>query len=1429
MELSGVHTSELNGSRISQEHIAARGYRTLYGTDDDRHGLKEIRIPRWAWREDSAYPGLLIPMYRVTGERIGYQWKPSVPQEAPGGKREKYASQSGTPNRLDVPPLCSDAVRDPSNPLWITEGVKKADCLASRGKAVITLTGVFNWRSKMGTLGDWEDIPLQGRAVVVCFDADARDKRPVMLAMRRLGKWLESKGVATVHYLIVPASVTQEDGSEVRVKGVDDYFAAGGTLEDLGTASSRELPVDGARDAAFSDAVLADTVCSEELDGRFRWAAGLGWMTWTGKIWETATDATVTEAVRLWVLEQFNRVLDQQRADSNRDMSSQIDGWRSVLSAGRMSSLVKLAKGILECKPDDFDADRDLINCPNGILDLRTGQLQPHDPDQLMTKITNAEYSKGATHPDWDTALTALPEDVCSWFQLRAGQAITGHMTPDDLAIICQGGGANGKSTVYDGMATAAGKYHVVVSDRAMLGGASDNHPTEMMDFMGARYAVLEETPESRRLDTNRLKKLTGTQEISARRIRQDSVTFEATHSLFVNTNYRPVVDETDHGTWRRLALVRFPYTFRRSQQEVRGPMDRLGDPTLRQRVKADPQCQEAVLAWMVEGARRWYELSMIMPDHPERIQADTLAWRRESDPILSYIQDHIVFDLDRHILATELRDSFNHFLREKGLKDWGDKTFASRFGGHDLCAQNNVEKGRTRSRKGLSTAQSEGVIPAVYYAWMGVRFQTPEEGGSEPPGGENPFGGGPEPENPDDHGFEKDQVNQGESESVPGVPSECITGIFLGSRGVNFSDGTPGTGQSDDKQNEDPGDGETMIEFDPETLVDPFAEDGPGPDPFLSEPDKEVAAPSPVGDLESFDPSGEVGFDLETADADTLFVYGPGFVRIGGLINASGETATSSDIPALVAKLEAADRVYGHNILGFDGLSLAHYHGLDWEAFCAKATDTDPRSRQAHPPRSRGKSSIDDYDLDHVAKRYDVGGKTDDIKVLARKHGGFDKIPLDDAEYHSYLEGDLLASKAVHEILPSGGAYIAREHKILSAMGRMTLNGFRVDVPLLHQRYEEGQERKREAAQKLSDVHGLPLGKTVMRGRGENKREVFEPAKSPLATKEGIEWLKNLWKTYGVHTPPRTDTGRLATGAEVLDKISEHPKCPPELAEVLGLMRIITTTRTVYQTALTYLTPEGRVHPVVSMRQASGRGSVTKPGMTVFGKRDGKHVERDIFIADEGHVVFTCDLSQVDMRGVAALCQDPLYMAMFEVGKDMHTEVAAMMGVSRDAAKPLNHGYNYGMGAKAMINDGHDPALVARFFEVMSQFVIKDSWTAQVRETGERGELLDNGFGRLMRCDPHWAYTVAPALMGQGSARDITMEVLLRLLEAHPEYRPYLRTWVHDEIVFSVPEDIAEAVAADVKEAFTWEWRRVPILCDLSKFGPSWGSVSAK
>lgn len=1450
-DLMPGHQRELEESCISADVQAARRYETLYGTDEDKARLKALRVPRWAWRDELAFPALLLPMYRVTGEEIGVQFKPALPQDM-NGKLQKYASQSGTPNRLDVPPSVADLVRDPTTPLWITEGIKKADCLASYGKAALTLTGVFNWRSKMGTLGDWEDIPLAGRDVVICFDSDTRDKRTVMLAMQRLGRWLESKQARPL-YLIVPPEVERAEG-RVSVKGVDDFLHAGGTMDQLRDASARQLPT-GAQDAAFTDAVLTDTVTDEALEGRFKWAKGLGWMQWTGKVWLEASDATVLEAIRQWAMEQFQLVLEEQRRDPSRNMQGLMDGWRSVLTAAKLSNLLKLSKGRLECAAGDFDADPDLMNCPNGIVDLRTGVLTPHDPDMLMTKLAGADFIKDARHPDWDKALEALPEDVADWYQTRIGQGITGHMTPDDLIVICQGGGANGKSTVYDPLAMSLGKYHVQVSDRVILGNASDNHPTEIMDLMGARYAVLEETPEARRLDTNRVKKLAGTREITGRRIRQDPVTFEASHSLFINSNYKPVVDETDHGTWRRLALVVWPYSFRKRPEELRGPNDRLGDPTLRLRLKTSPQALEAALAWAAAGARRWYELEKIMPQLPDRVEADTLEWRKESDMILAFVDEHLEFDLDTCIQGQELRTVFNEWAKHKGARDWGDKTFLARFGGHDLITQHSVVYKVIKNPGALSTRQGVKAHQGTVRAWLGVAWKTGESGECAETGktdnpGKDPFSSGV-----DDPGYGS-YTSPKDGNIAPRI--ELMSGRV-----------TPVT---------DHGTGDQMIkEIEPETDY--------GADPFATAPQ---AAEAPVSRPALPALVGSVGWDIESPSAAKLFTFRSGpdrpFARLNGLVDENGQEVITNDPAELIELLERAPLIFGHNIYRFDLMALAWHHGTPelydrlaakaWDSYVDEAT-TDPSGGQYLAPWNQDGY----YGLDKALERRGEPGKTDRLPELAKPYGeaagyigkeavteGYERIPTDDPDYNAYLSGDLKGTRrlfvrqqAEH---PERMPYRVREQRVAYIQNRMTLSGWKIDVPLLKARVAEEKEKVEQSLEWLSANAGVPLTETKSRGRGKNKEFYEERRKSPLGSNAGREAIVRALEERGLPYYLKTESGALALNKDALGEGSymvgkgakgqllpgllnpaRKERTPgadwAAIEELADHVRLVTTSVQKYQEIFGYLIGD-RVHGLVGETQGSGRWAMVKPSVTNLGKRGGKVVQRAPFIADDGCVLIAFDLDQVDMRAFAGHCGDEAYVDMFVRGEDPHSMIANMVfgradGEWRERAKASGHGWNYGLSVNGLVNSGIERSLAERFDAGMNEgYPRLCSWRSEVRDLGADGQLLDNGFGRLMRVDPRRAWTQAPALCGQGTARDILVHGLLRLPD---EYVPWMRGVVHDEVIFNVPEGrvqecietVTAALTFDLAEATGGRLHSVPITTGASKPGHNWAECYAK
>src|SRR5262249_54536121 len=155
----------------------ARGYRSMTGQSVDRLGKLGF-----ADQQARLVPGLLIPIWDIYGNNDRYQLRPDRPKrDRQSGKERKYENPPNVGVTLDVNPLAQEDVLDARSPLFITEGVKKGDALASQEVAAIALYGVWNWRGtdesdRVTALADWEQIPLKRRSVYIVFDSDVMQK-----------------------------------------------------------------------------------------------------------------------------------------------------------------------------------------------------------------------------------------------------------------------------------------------------------------------------------------------------------------------------------------------------------------------------------------------------------------------------------------------------------------------------------------------------------------------------------------------------------------------------------------------------------------------------------------------------------------------------------------------------------------------------------------------------------------------------------------------------------------------------------------------------------------------------------------------------------------------------------------------------------------------------------------------------------------------------------------------------------------------------------------------------------------------------------------------------------------------------------------------------------------------------------------------------
>ncbi len=248
MDISEGHMKMLlEGSGITREIIEIRGYRTA---------KTKAELARLDFSDTQRnVPALVVPMYSPTGELVTHQIRPDVPREDGDGKVIKYETPAGSPIRLDVNPSQTERVRDASVFLWITEGVKKSDSLASRGQCVVALQGVWCWQKDGVPLRDWEDVRLWGRLVCVIFDSDVTTNPKVQAALEGLVGFLRDRGArVTVAYL-----PDAPDGSK---QGVDDYFLDGHSVDDLLGLATTALrkPPEGAEVAEEPDTQAAKLV-----------------------------------------------------------------------------------------------------------------------------------------------------------------------------------------------------------------------------------------------------------------------------------------------------------------------------------------------------------------------------------------------------------------------------------------------------------------------------------------------------------------------------------------------------------------------------------------------------------------------------------------------------------------------------------------------------------------------------------------------------------------------------------------------------------------------------------------------------------------------------------------------------------------------------------------------------------------------------------------------------------------------------------------------------------------------------------------------------------------------------------------------------------------------------------------------------------------
>ncbi|MFD1547703.1 DNA primase family protein [Nonomuraea guangzhouensis] len=386
------------------------------------------------------------------------------------------------------------------------------------------------------------------------------------------------------------------------------------------------------------------------------------WMVWDGARWLVDTTGETQrrgKAVARGALEWAQKVDDDDGGKAIVAAAKRLESSRGVSGILTLAGTEKL----IALDPSSLDADPYLLNCANGVLDLRTGELLEPDPMLHLTKVTKAAFRPDAEAPEFlKTLERILPdESVRTFVQRLLGYSLLGVVQEHVLAVF-YGVGANGKGTLLGSVDYVLGDY-AVTPDPELLAERSGNfHPTSSASLFGARLAVIQEFDEGRRLAEGTVKRLTGGDPIAARRMREDFWEFDPSHTFVMASNYRPVVRGSDEGIWRRLRLVPFDVVIPKEERD--------GELPQRLRLEAD-----GILTWMVEGYAFWQAKGL---DEPDAVKQATQKYRDDSDAVARFIAEKCVVTGRPQCNSTQLFNAFSDWCSAEGLDPGSQTAFSN-------------------------------------------------------------------------------------------------------------------------------------------------------------------------------------------------------------------------------------------------------------------------------------------------------------------------------------------------------------------------------------------------------------------------------------------------------------------------------------------------------------------------------------------------------------------------------------------------------------------------------------------------------------------------------------------------------------------------------------------------------------------------------
>jgi len=303
----------------------------------------------------------------------------------------------------------------------------------------------------------------------------------------------------------------------------------------------------------------------------------------------------------------------------------------------------------------DYDTHPWLLNVRNGVIDLRSGELRPHDPRLRITQIAAVEYQPDARSELWARFIrdvTCGDDEIAEFLQQAFGLALTGDVS-DEVLVCHNGAGCNGKSTALEAVGKMLGEYAAVAPPGLFTARKFDSHPTEIAGLRGKRFVTAIEQEGNRALRESLIKQMTGGDTIRTRGMREDFWEMQPTWHIHIAYNTAPRLTGTDDGIRRRLRVVPWNASFQGSP-----------DLTIKERLTSEAE-RAGILNWCIEGLRKRLAGGRLYS--PEAVMIATEEYIDDEDLIGRFIAERTEGDPAHMIEVREMLRAFREWMQADG------------------------------------------------------------------------------------------------------------------------------------------------------------------------------------------------------------------------------------------------------------------------------------------------------------------------------------------------------------------------------------------------------------------------------------------------------------------------------------------------------------------------------------------------------------------------------------------------------------------------------------------------------------------------------------------------------------------------------------------------------------------------------------------